>query len=337
MQKRIKWYRTKLDKDALAELTKRSDLKGLAHMVPFVLIVLASGATALYLFFNAPLWTFLVMLFVHCTLFKFFGRVSASHELCHQTVFKSRWLNRLFYSVFTFFAWENAVYLKARHMSHHQYTGFNDRDGELQLPMIIPPTKWLALVTFDVREFVEQLRLNLKLSVGRFDFGMTPELFPESDMKARNAATRAAQVLLLGHVALATGFIVSGLWPLLLIVTLAPFTAQWLNMLVAFPQHAGLQPGVTDFRLNSRTNDLGPVLSFLYCNMQHHIEHHMYASVPFYNLPKLRKALEHDLPPSSGGLIATWRQILRAWKVQRKNPDYAIEVELPGRADAQNC
>ena len=334
MQERIKWYRTPVDKQVLSELTKRSDLKGLVHMVPLALIVLATGATSLYVFFNAPLWAFLVLLFVHCTLFKFFGRVSASHELCHGTVFKSRWLNRLFFSTFTFFAWENAVYLKARHMSHHQYTGFNDRDGELQLPMIIPASKWLTLVTFDVRELVEQLTLNLKLARGFFDFGMTPSIFPESDRKSRTAATRSARMLLLGHAALAVLFVATGLWPLLLLVTFAPFTAQWLNLLVAFPQHAGLQPGVTDFRLNSRTNDLGPGLSFLYCNMQHHIEHHMYASVPFYNLPKLRKAVAHDLPPSTGGLIATWREILKAWSIQRKNPDYAIAVVLPEQADA---
>lgn len=119
---------------------------------------------------------------------------------------------------------------------------------------------------------------------------------------------------------------------MLLIVTLSPFIAQWLNMLVAFPQHAGLRPGVADFRLNSRTNDLGPILSFLYCNMQYHTEHHMYAAVPFYNLPKLRKVIAHDLPPSTGGLISTWRVIRRAWKIQRSDPAYAIPVELPRSA-----
>jgi fatty acid desaturase len=122
MDERIKWYRTPVDKAVMAELTKRSDLKGLVHMVPFALMPVVTGGAALYLFFNAPLWAFFLMLFVHCTLFQFFGRVSASHELCHYTVFRSRWLNRLFYSVFAFFAWENQVYLRARHMSHHQYT-----------------------------------------------------------------------------------------------------------------------------------------------------------------------------------------------------------------------
>lgn len=55
----------------------------------------------------------------------------------------------------------------------------------------------------------------------------------------------------------------------------------------------------------------------------------MYAAVPFYNLPKLQKTLAHDMPPSTGGLFATWRIILCAWKIQRSDPDYAIPIEIP--------
>ena len=36
---------------------------------------------------------------------------------------------------------------------------------------------------------------------------------------------------------------------------------------------------------------------FFYWNMNYHVEHHMYAAVPYYNLPKLRKAIR--------GLFAT--------------------------------
>ena len=328
MSDRIKWYRTPLGKSELSELTQRSNLKGLAHMLPFVLMVLATGTATLYLAFYAPIWAFLAMLFVHGTLFKFLGRVSASHELCHYTVFRTRWINRLFYSVFCFLAWDNEVFLKARHMSHHQFTGFNNRDGELQLPMIIPPSKWIALVTFDLQEFIVQIKLNTKLAQGIIDPGLMASYLPESDKKARASVKRQSRILLLGQAALAVLFIATGLWPMLLIITLAPFIAQWLNMLVAFPQHAGLQPGVTDFRLNSRTINLGPVLSFLYCNMQYHVEHHMYASVPFYNLPKLRKIIAADLPPSYG-LVASWREMNAAWKIQRADPSYAIQVKLP--------
>jgi fatty acid desaturase len=329
MTDRIKWYRTPVDKDILKELTQRSDLKGLLRMGAFVLMAVTTGGASLYLFFNAPLWTFLLMLYVHCTLFQFFSRVSACHELCHQTVFRSRRLNRLFYTVFAFLTWENWVLFKARHMSHHQYTSYNDRDGELILPFTITPGRWLSLFTFDFLKFAGVMEANLNLALGVFENGVQARLFPSDDPKGRAAVTRSARILLLGHAALAIAFIYFGLWPLLLIVTFAPFIAQWLNMLAAFPQHVGLQPAVDDFRLNSRTMDLDPVLGFLYCNMQYHIEHHMYASVPFYNLPKLRKAIEHDLPPTSGGLIATWRQILDAWKKQKNEPDYFVPVELP--------
>ena len=36
----------------------------------------------------------------------------------------------------------------------------------------------------------------------------------------------------------------------------------------------------------------------------------MYPAVPFYNLPKLRVALEHDLPAATHGLLPTWRSII---------------------------
>jgi fatty acid desaturase len=328
MDKQIHWYRSPIDKELLKELTQRSDFKGLVHMSAFIAMSLLTGTAALFLFYNGSLWAFAAVLYLHWTLFQFFGRVSASHELCHYTVFKSRRFNRFFYALFTFFAWENRVYFRARHMSHHRFTADNDRDAELELPFIITPARWTALFTFDFFKFVDQIELNFNLALGVFDRPVA-RLFPESDQDSRRAVVRCARELLMGHAALAVLFIVTGLWPLILIVTLAPFFAQWLNMLVAFPQHVGLQPRTDDFRKNSRTYDLNPALSFLYCNMQYHIEHHMYAAVPFYNLPKLRKALQKDLPPSGGGLLSVWRGIFAIWKKQQHDPDYFEPVELP--------
>lgn len=332
MDKQIHWYRSPIDKAELKELTQRSDWKGLVHMGAFIGMVVLTGGGALYLFFNGPLWAFLAALYLHWTLFQFFGRISASHELCHHTVFKSRALNRFFYALFTFFAWENRVYFRARHMSHHRYTADNELDAELALPFVITPARWIAIFTFDAMKFVELIEQNVNLALGVFD-PVAARLFPESDPQGRRAVVRSARQLVLGHTALAVLFLLAGLWPLILIVTLAPFFAQWLNLLVAFPQHVGLQPQVDDFRKNSRTYDLGSVLSFLYCNMQYHVEHHMYAAVPFYNLPKLRKALEKDLPPSGGTLLGVWREILAIWKIQQSNPDYFRPVALPAGSE----
>jgi len=328
MSERISWYRTPVDKQVLKALTRRSDIRGLVHMIPFTLMPVVTGTAALYLYLHVSAWAFAAMLFVHCSLFQFFGRVGAGHELCHHTVFRNKWLNVLFYNVFAFLAWENAVELRARHMSHHQFTAYNGKDAELSLPFFITPANWLFLVTIDLAKIAAKLGMYIDLSLGVFSPGIE-RLFPAGDARARARLVWNARLLVLGHLALAVWFFASGLWPLLLIVTFAPFMAQWLNMLLAFPQHVGMTPDVDDFRLSSRTYDLGPVLAFLYCNMQYHLEHHMYAGVPFYNLPALRKVIAFDLPPSSGGLIRTWGEIRHAWRMQRKDSNYTLPIALP--------
>jgi fatty acid desaturase len=91
-------------------------------------------------------------------------------------------------------------------------------------------------------------------------------------------------------------------------------------------------PDVPDFRLCCRTYTCSPFIGFLYWNMQYHVEHHMFPAVQFYNLPALRKAIEHDLPPAQHGLWATWREIIPVLKKQRENPDYVFVPELPKAA-----
>ncbi len=77
---------------------------------------------------------------------------------------------------------------------------------------------------------------------------------------------------------------------------------------------------------------LGPVLRFLYWNMNYHIEHHLYPNVPFHALPKLREKIKDQLPPPSKGLMATWGEILPTLIKQRKDPDYHLTPVLPKAA-----
>jgi len=118
-------------------------------------------------------------------------------------------------------------------------------------------------------------------------------------------------------------------WIFVILVTFAPFLALWLNALCGFTQHVGLSSNVPDFRLNCRTVILSPPVRFLYSYMNYHVEHHMYAAVPFYNLPKLRKAIEHDLPAANRSLWAAWKEILPILKRQKKDPDYVWVPALP--------
>ncbi len=58
----------------------------------------------------------------------------------------------------------------------------------------------------------------------------------------------------------------------------------------------------------------------------------MYAAVPCYNLRKLHRAIESQMPPTAWGLIAAWREILGIFRLQAKDPGYQHVYQLPGPA-----
>ena len=141
-----------------------------------------------------------------------------------------------------------------------------------------------------------------------------------------------SRLILLVHIGLATFFILSGNWILIFLVTLAPHLARWLVIFTHQPQHIGMQGNITDWRKNTRTYLAGPFIRFLYWNMNYHVEHHMFASVPFYNLPALRKSIQGDIPLAPRGLIATWREIFLFLKKNRSDPGFFIKPEFPETA-----
>jgi len=71
---------------------------------------------------------------------------------------------------------------------------------------------------------------------------------------------------------------------------------------------------------------------FLYWHMNYHVEHHMYAAVPFYNLSRLRQTIRSDLPDAYDGLWPAWRDIRRFLRHQRDDPTYMFTPPLPETA-----
>ena len=116
------------------------------------------------------------------------------------------------------------------------------------------------------------------------------------------------------------------------------FFANGLRYFVGVPMHCGLRSDVPDFRKCVRTITLDPVSQFLYWYMNWHLEHHMYAAVPCYNLEKLHRAVARDMPETRT-LIGAWREMRHTWKRQRKDPGYEYDTPVPapvagGREDA---
>ncbi|MEC9252029.1 MAG: fatty acid desaturase, partial [Pseudomonadota bacterium] len=154
-------------------------------------------------------------------------------------------------------------------------------------------------------------------------------VLPETDPVVRRQHRNWARILLMGHTLFAAIFVVTGHWFLTIVFTFGTFYCGWLGFLCGIPQHFGLNPNVPDFRYNTRTFTCSWLPAFYYWNMQYHLEHHMFPAVPFYNLPKLRAAIAHDLPPANHGLVATWRELFEIRRRVRENPDYRFVPDVP--------
>ena len=120
-------------------------------------------------------------------------------------------------------------------------------------------------------------------------------------------------------------------WLPLLFIVLPNFYGKTLITLFGATQHAGLKEDIKDHRHSTRTVRLNPIFSFLYWQMEYHIEHHMFPQVPSYNLPKLHDMIKDQMPPIRNGLWGAYKEIIPALYKQSKNPDYKIELLIPSK------
>jgi fatty acid desaturase len=106
----------------------------------------------------------------------------------------------------------------------------------------------------------------------------------------------------------------------------------WFALYCGMTQHLGLAEDVLDHRLNCRTVYMNPIFRFLYWNMNYHVEHHIFPTVPYHALPKLHEAIKGDCPTPYPSSIAAYREIIPALLRQLKDPTYFVRRELPASA-----
>jgi len=343
----IKWYRTKLDIAVLRDINQRSDAKGLAQALGHLVLYLVTGSLVFWLW-SRQIWVgFAFALFVHGAVATFL-RGTATHELGHGTVFKTKWLNSAFLYLFSLLSWWNHVDYATSHKHHHIYTLYPEADRENVLPLKPVPGFFTVLQLFTVNLFTSSGRTfssggffatvlrYLRVGLGLKSRSRAPSVewlnaLHADDPDAARRSSRWARITLVFHAALIAVGIVTGLWVLPLIVTLGSFTANIVGYSVGIAQHSGMQTGNPDFRKVARSMRLGPVLAFLYWRMNWHCEHHMYAAVPCYNLRRLSKIVAWDLPEPLG-LVGTWKEMIAVWNRQQADPSYRFDRPLPPTA-----
>jgi fatty acid desaturase len=328
----INWYRSPVKREVLDVLNQRSDWQGLFQTLGHLGLLVLTGAAAFYAAAWLPWPGLLVILFLHGTGYAFL--LNGFHELCHKTVFKTKFLNTLFLYIISFLSLLNPIMFWASHQEHHKYTLHPPDDLEVVLPVKMTLSAFLKYSFVNPWGLVDTVKGIIRLSRGKLQGEWENALFPETAVNSRRRLFTWARILLIGHTLLIVVSIATGLWLLPVLITLAPFYGGWLLFLCNNTQHIGLSDEVEDYRLCCRTVILNPFVSFLYWRMNYHTEHHMYAAVPCYNLAKLHREIESDLPHCPVGLYEAWKGIIAILKKQQVDPQYEYAPELPARQRA---
>ena len=85
-------------------------------------------------------------------------------------------------------------------------------------------------------------------------------------------------------------------WLPILLFSLPRLYGGVLIWTLVLAQHSGLAEDILDYRLNTRTIRLNPVVSFLYMHMEYHTEHHIYPNIPFHSLAQFRSIIDDQMP-----------------------------------------
>jgi fatty acid desaturase len=141
-----------------------------------------------------------------------------------------------------------------------------------------------------------------------------------------------SRVLLAAYAAVFAWAIATASWLPLMLLFFPRMYGAWLHELLAKAQDGALAIDVRDHRRNSRTIIMDPVLRFLYWNMNYHVEHHLFPTVPFHALPKAREAVADQMPPAVRGVWAAWKEMAPVFLRQQREPDFHIEPRLPEAA-----
>jgi Na+-transporting NADH:ubiquinone oxidoreductase subunit F len=311
------WYRPPIDADRLRSLMERTNGRAARDTALWFFLLVGTGTLA---FISLGTWYAIPAFAAFGALYG--GSADARwHENGHGTAFRAKWANDVVYNMASFMLLREPTLWRWSHFRHHSDTIIVGRDAEIGFPR--PTPRWKVIVAYlNLIKGPQMVWVTAQHAVGRID-GTTRELVPKEDFRRLKWEARVFIAVLLGVIgwAIASGSIVP-----LLFVGLPSFYGAWLVVFFGITQHAGLREDVLDHRLNTRTVYINPVFRFLYLNMNYHVEHHIFPTVPYYNLPALHREIKAYLPPPRPSMFAAYREVFHALRQLRSDPAWELPV-----------
>jgi len=321
------WFRPPIDGERLRALQVRNNARAARDTIMWLGLLAVFG----YLAFRAlGTWWAVPAFMAYGALYGGAGD-SRWHECGHGTAFRTKWLNDAVYYIASFMLLRQPTLWRWSHVRHHTDTIVVGRDPEIMFPR--PGSLRTVLgVYLPVALLPKAVWRTLKHAAGRIDDDAR-DLIPADELPKLKWESRAYIAVLAGTAVwcAAIGSIVPALY-----IGLPTFYGAWLMVFFGAMQHAGLREDVLDHRYNSRTVYLNPFLRFLYSNMNYHVEHHIFPTVPYYALPALHEEIKEHLAPADRSSISAYRRIFATLRRQWQDPSYDDpRPDVPDVAGAQ--
>ena len=290
-----------IDQKLSKKLMKRSDGPGLVWLTLWLGLLLISG----YAMHSGKdsLW-FIPLLFVYGTVIAV-PAYALSHECAHGTAFRTRWLNEILFWLSSLIYYEEPYYRRYAHARHHSYTWQNGLDAQMPFDTPMTFSGWLLEVSgFGYFIFVTQTLL--ANATGKFS-ASTREFTPVSELPKLKWGARgflSTYVIIAISISLGADFL---FWYLVL----PRLAGNPILFLYGLIQHVDMEEDQMDLRKSTRSFTTNAFSRFIYMNMNYHVEHHMYPTVPFHAMPKLNLAVKDQLPEPDPGFLLTNYRVLK--------------------------
>ena len=318
------WFKAKIDKKILKDLSKRSDLQGWSHIIIYFISIILLGC---FCFYTWGSWWFILFYLCYCTLWG--GADAIWHECGHRTAFKTRKLNDFFYYIASFLNNFEPIRWRWSHSLHHSYTASVDpHDFEVDESIFSKYSLLTFLIRFIPGYYFLILHKSLHLEIIKHALGIETKVMKECiPEEKKSVCVFSSRIFVLLWILIVIFSIsLESLIPIFLF--LIPKFFASLNAVWGLTQHMGLREDVKDHRLSTRSVRLNPIFSFIYWKMEYHIEHHMFPMIPSYNLPKLHEFIKDQLPKPQN-LLEAYKEIIPAVIKKSKDPSYYIPVKIP--------
>ena len=311
------WYRPAIDPARLQVLMARTNARAARDVALWLALLASSGFVA---FRSLGHWWAVPAFVVYGALYG--GAADPRwHECGHGSAFRTRAANDIVYTFASFLLLREATLWRWSHVRHHSDTIVVGRDPEIAFQR---PFRLRAFVpnVLNLTNGASMLRRMVRHAFGTVD-DPARDFVPQAEWRRVVWEARAYVAVLF---AVAVWSIGSRSIVPLLFVGLPSFYGVWLLLFFGLTQHAGLREDVLDHRLNTRTVYMNPVFRFLYLNMNYHVEHHLFPSVPYHALPALHAEIKDQLAPAHPSTLAAYREIVRALRHQRRNAGWELPV-----------